>query len=131
MEGMGERMRARARELGWSDAEVARRVGLAQTRYANYVTDRHEPDLATFLRICSVLGVPAGDLLMDRRSEDGPAAKLRRRVSAASEALDGETLAIAAVVLDALVARSASRAAERSPAPADGTTKPRGKAAGS
>ena len=32
MEGLGDRLRTRARELGWSAAEVARRVGLAQPR---------------------------------------------------------------------------------------------------
>ncbi len=106
MEGLGERLRARARELGWSDAEVARRVGLAQTRYANYVTDRHEPDLATFMRICSVLGASAADLLVRPTVASSDAAALRAKISAAMEALDAESLAVAAVVLDGLVARS-------------------------
>jgi len=106
MEGLGERLRARARELGWSDAEVARRVGLAQTRYANYVTDRHEPDLATFVRICSVLGASAAELLEKPAVASG-AEKLRRKVHAAVEVLDPESLAVAAVVLDGLLARSA------------------------
>ena len=107
MEGLGERLRARARELGWSDAEVARRVGLAQTRYANYVTDRHEPDLATFVRICSVLGASAADLLNSSTAASDRAAALRSKISAAAEALDTESLGVAAIVLDGLVARSA------------------------
>ncbi len=107
MEGLGERLRARARELGWSDAEVARRVGLAQTRYANYVTDRHEPDLATFVRICSVLGASATDLLRRPVAATDDAAALRLKISAAAEALDAESLGVAAIVLDGLVARSA------------------------
>ena len=68
MEGLGDRLRVRARELGWTDAEVARRVGVGQTRYANYVTDRHEPDLATLTRICAVLRYSPSDLL--GRSDD-------------------------------------------------------------
>ena len=107
MEGLGERLRARARELGWSDAEVARRVGLAQTRYANYVTDRHEPDLATFVRICSVLGASAADLLGRPAAPSDQVAALRSRISAATEALDAEALGVAAIVLDGLVALSA------------------------
>ena len=107
MDGLGERLRARARELGWSDAEVARRVGLAQTRYANYVTDRHEPDLATFVRICAVLGASAADLLNSSTAASDRAAALRSKISAAAEALDTESLGVAAIVLDGLVARSA------------------------
>lgn len=110
MEGLGERLRARARELGWSDAEVARRVGLAQTRYANYVTNRHEPDLATFVRICSVLGVSTAELLGKPVVED-VSERLRRRVHAMVEVLDPESLAVAAVVLDGLLARSVPVAA--------------------
>lgn len=117
MEGLGERLRARARELGWSDAEVARRAGLAQTRYANYVTDRHEPDLSTFVRICSVLGASAADLLGRPAAPSDQVAALRLRISAAAETLDAESLNVAAVVLDGLVALSTpSRSAGGPPA---------------
>ena len=63
MRGLGDRMRGRARELGIADAEVARRAGLTQTRYANYVADRHEPDLQTFTRICVALEIASDELL--------------------------------------------------------------------
>lgn len=106
MDGMGERMRARARDLGWSDAEVARRVGLAQTRYANYVTDRHEPDLATLVRICAVLGASADSLLGIEAPAKASIEKLRRSIAASSRALDVESLAVASTVLDALLAKS-------------------------
>jgi len=107
MQGLGERLRARARELGWSDAEVARRVGLAQTRYANYVTDRHEPDLATLVRICTVLGASATDLLAPAVHATDEAARLRGRIAAATGALDAASLAVLATVTDGLVARAA------------------------
>lgn len=107
MDGLGDRLRARARELGWSDAEVARRAGLAQTRYANYVTDRHEPDLATLLRICAVLGASASDLLSPPAPEASEASRLRGRISAAAQALDATSLGVLVIVADGLVARAA------------------------
>ena len=105
MHGLGERLRARARELGLSDAEVARRAGLGQTRYAGYVIDRHEPDLATFRRICSVLGSSPTDLLGDGSLVAGDIGMLRTRIAAALEALDQRSLEVAAIVVDGLVAR--------------------------
>lgn len=56
MQTWGERLRLRARELGLSDAEVARRLGLAQGRYSAYVNMTREPDLKLFVRICAALG---------------------------------------------------------------------------
>lgn len=105
MDGFGDRLRARARELGFSDAEVARRAGLGQTRYAGYVTDRHEPDFATLRRICAVLGISASDLLDTPAPATIGARALRARISSAVEALDERSLEIAAVVVDGLVAR--------------------------
>ena len=105
MEGFGDRLRARARELGFSDAEVARRAGLGQTRYAGYVTDRHEPDFATLNRICAVLGISASDLLGTPAPATEDVRALRARISSAAEALDERSLEIAVVVMDGLVAR--------------------------
>ena len=105
MEGFGDRLRARARELGFSDAEVARRAGLGQTRYAGYVTDKHEPDFSTLRRICSVLGVSASDLLGTPTLATSGEQTLRARISSAAEALDERSLEIAAVVVDGLVGR--------------------------
>lgn len=72
-------LRLRAEALGLSNAEVARRAGLGERRYANYVGGTREPDLATLLRIAQVLGLTpdrllgisevepkAGSLLLDR-----------------------------------------------------------------
>lgn len=107
MKGMGERLRARAREMGWSDSEVARRVGVAQTRYSTYVTDRHEPDLATLVRICAILETSPAYLLGVTETAEGSSVALRARISALAEALDGASLEVAAAVLDGLVARTA------------------------
>lgn len=101
MRGLGDRMRARARELGISDAEVARRTGLTQQRYANYVADRHEPDLETFSRICSVLQSTTDSMLCKPVFVPPPP-----QLSATIAALDGEAMAVLAVVADALAART-------------------------
>jgi|AGTN01.1.fsa_nt_gi Helix-turn-helix. len=63
MQGFGDRLRERARLLGISDAEVARRVGLGERRYAHYVADTREPDLATLVRISRTLDVTPNELL--------------------------------------------------------------------
>ena len=105
MQGLGDRLRARARELGLSDAEVARRVGLGQTRYAAYVKGRHEPDLGTFVRICAVLGVSPTDLLGGAPVVGDEADALRARTAAALGALDRRSLEVAAIVIDGLAAR--------------------------
>ena len=103
----GQRLRARARELGLTDAEVARRLGLAQSRYANYVNGNREPDLATFTRICRALATTPDEILGfgSHGDEDEEAAPERRRVIAAVEAMDRPALRVAAIILEALAAR--------------------------
>lgn len=87
----GERLRARARALGLTDAEVARRLGLAQGRYANYVNGNREPDLATFARICRALATTPDEILGFGSHGEGSAEAEpeRRRALAAVEAMDG------------------------------------------
>jgi transcriptional regulator with XRE-family HTH domain len=120
MEGLGEKLRQRARELGLTDTEVARRLGLSQARYAHYVNDKREPDFRTFVNICRILsttpdrlfgvdalGHPAG--LRDQPAPGDWAApkdeaiNLRDRIHAAAEAMTVPTLRTAATVMDALV----------------------------
>ena len=57
------RLRSRARDLGLTDVEVARRLGLAQGRYSAYVNGSREPDLLLFVRICQVLGTTPDAIL--------------------------------------------------------------------
>lgn len=107
MEEYGERLRSRARELGLTDAEVARRLGLAQSRYANYVNGNREPDLATFARICRALATTPNEILgFGAYGGEGAEAEAeRRRALAAIEAMDRPALKVAAVVLEAMAAR--------------------------
>ena len=107
MVGLSERLRARARALGLSDAEVARRLGLSQSRYANYVAGVREPDFATFLRICEVLETTPNRLLGvdDQPTRAAELDALRREIAAATAGMDAETLGIAAVIINALRCR--------------------------
>lgn len=68
MRVFAERIRERARELGLSDAEVARRAGLSERRYSYYAKGEREPNLATLLLICDVLAATPNDLLLPEGS---------------------------------------------------------------
>lgn len=98
-------MRLRASEIGLSDAEVARRAGLDEGRYGNYVRDTREPDLATLVRICRALATTPDALLgfADHPSSDHPHA------IAALNALDEDGRRLALAVLDTMVEHHARR----------------------
>lgn len=55
MYGIGSKLRERARELGMSDAKVAKTAGLSARRYGHYVTEDREPNFDTLLKICGAL----------------------------------------------------------------------------
>jgi len=109
--GMGDRLRARAKELELTDSEVARRLGLAQSRYAHYVSGTRTPDYQTLERICrtllttpnALLGFVAGDGDGERTSQE---LLLRDRAAAALGAMDQRSLRLAADVLDVIARAS-------------------------
>lgn len=103
MQGMGARLRARARELGLSDTEVARRLDISQPRYANYVNDTNEPDLATLVRICRALGITPDEALAFADTEERASGNLlKARIEAAAGCMDPGRLHIAAALMDTL-----------------------------
>jgi transcriptional regulator with XRE-family HTH domain len=106
MQVLGQKLRTRAKELGFSNAEVARRAGLSERRYGFYVTGDREPDLSTLLRICKVLATTPNVLL--GVSEDGKEgsnrAALIERLRTASRALSEQDLQTLAIQVEALVA---------------------------
>jgi transcriptional regulator with XRE-family HTH domain len=85
MSKFGANLRRRARSLGLTDAEVARRSGLNERRYGFYVTGEREPDLATLLRIADVLQSSVDDLLSERIVKAKPASREDALLSAAHE----------------------------------------------
>lgn len=119
MEGIGDRLKARAAELGLSGAEVARRAGLTATRYGHYLQDIREPDLATLVRICRVLGLRPDVLLAyDQAAADAGALPAKRAaVAAYVDVLDAGSLDLALLVVQAIAATTGLRSAP--PVPAD------------
>jgi transcriptional regulator with XRE-family HTH domain len=108
MRTLGEQLRNRAQELGLSDAEVARRAGLAPRRYGHYVTGHREPDLQTLVRICRTLNSTPNEMLgftegrlAKRRTERE---RLVDRLVATANVLDDGQLKLAARQLEAMVA---------------------------
>ena len=120
MEGIGDRLKARAAELGLSGAEVARRAGLTATRYGHYLQDIREPDLATLVRICRVLGLRPDVLLAYDQAAAGSDALLAKRAAVAAyvDMLDAGSLNLALPVVQAIAATVGLRSS--APAPAEG-----------
>ena len=111
MEGVGERLRKRARDLGLPSAEVARRAGLSAQRYAHYIAGRREPGLATLVRICRVLDVTPNDLLIGAKKSVAASKenKLKARLMAAANALDPQDLQLAVSQTEAIVRHRTAR----------------------
>lgn len=109
MRVLGQRLRSRARELGLSNAEVARRAGLSERRYGFYVTGDHEPDLSTLLRICKVLATTPNILLgfSEDAKEGSSRAALAERLRTAGRALSEYDLHALVVQAEAIVAHRA------------------------
>lgn len=105
MQQFGTNLRLRARELGLTDAEVARRVGISERRYGFYVTGDRQPDLATLLRIADILQADV-DRLLRPWNEATPSAtdKLRARIQSSAAALPEDRLKLLADVADTFVA---------------------------
>lgn len=106
METFSSNLKKRAEQLGISNAEVARRVGLSERRYGNYISGTRQPDLATLVKISAVLMTSLDELLSDKpdKSAKSPKRSLQERISSAAEALNEDDLARVAIMLDALAA---------------------------
>ena len=119
MRGLGGRLKARARELGLSDSEIARRLGVGQGRYSSWVNDTHEPDLETLVRVAAVLAMTADEALgVVPPVQGGPDAPLRARAAVALGAMSGAMLVGAVGMLEAL-----ARAARDEPPDVPGNPK--------
>jgi transcriptional regulator with XRE-family HTH domain len=102
------RLRQRAEELGISNAEAARRVGLSERRYAHYVSGKREPDLATLVRISEVLGTTPNWLLGtdDRDAPDTKTSILKDRLNHAINRMEDQVLEIIVIQAEAISLKS-------------------------
>ena len=104
MESLGANIRRRADELGLSAREVARRAGLSDQRFNNYLTGRRAPDLSTLVRIANVLAIST-DVLLGLHGQDRERSErelLEVRLGLALSSLDQRTLDVLSVQIFAL-----------------------------
>lgn len=106
----GKNLRARAKELGLSDAEVARRCGLNERRYGFYVTGDREPDLATLARIAGVLDCSIDKLIGDdvTRVEGGSRSLPLSKLISACQTLPDTELDLLVILANALQKRASN-----------------------
>lgn len=101
-----ERLRQRAVDLGISNAKAARRVGILERRYANYITGEREPDLGMLAKIARSLETTPNYLLgFGEAPEEGERANLIARLNSAAQMLPDNELELVVVQLDALAAQ--------------------------
>lgn len=106
MEIFAANLRRRALELGLSSAEVARRVGLSERRYAHYASGRNEPDLAMLIKIAEVLNATP-NLLLGLEGQDvgkGKREVLVERLNAAAAVMADDDLQAAVAQAEAVIA---------------------------
>jgi transcriptional regulator with XRE-family HTH domain len=105
MRNLGQRLRDRARAIGLSDAEVARRAGLSERRYGNYVTGAREPDLETLVRICGALAATPNDVLTQsgKTAQSSKRERLTGRLMSAVGALPDDKLELAICQTECLI----------------------------
>ncbi len=111
MDVFTRKLRERARQLGLSNAEVARRADLNGRRYGHYARGTREPNLETLVRICAVLETTPNDLLgfeaEQALTEESPAEQerriLRERLNAACNVLQTDNLRLTVKQVETLV----------------------------
>ncbi|WDZ80963.1 helix-turn-helix transcriptional regulator (plasmid) [Ensifer adhaerens] len=111
METLARRLQERARQLGISNAEAARRTGLDERRYAHYASGRREPDLATLVRIADALGASPNWLLgvTLSTSVDPQLAALVERFANATNGMTKGEIELCVIQAEAIVAAKARR----------------------
>jgi transcriptional regulator with XRE-family HTH domain len=103
MDTLARNLRIRADELGLSHAEVARRIGISERRYAHYVAGRNEPDLTTLVRIAKVLETTPDKLLgFGLELKRSKRILLRDRLNAAAKAMGNRELEITVIQAEAV-----------------------------
>lgn len=107
MKAFSARLRERAKALGLSSSDVARKLGLSERRYSHYVTGAREPDLAMLVSIAKALGTTPDQLLgVTEESDDNPKRhKVVKRLIAVMDVLPEAELESLSVQVEALARR--------------------------
>lgn len=72
---------------GWSQAELARRIGVSTSAVGMYEQERREPSLGLLVRLAQELGVTTDYLLMGETSDSDPVAPELPSITVRTEAL--------------------------------------------
>ena len=109
---LGERIRQLRKEAGWSQAELAEKIGADAGRVNKYEAGRMAPAAESLVRLAEVLNVSIDYLLIDdvpRRPLHSAADALGDRLSVVAE-LGDEDLNLVVSFVDALVAKTRMKA---------------------
>jgi transcriptional regulator with XRE-family HTH domain len=87
--GVGQRIRARREERGWTQAELAERLGRTQTAVSYWESGRRGLSLDDLVEVAEVLGIAGAELLPDRQGRPPVSVMLR----AVAEQVDAGRLA--------------------------------------
>jgi transcriptional regulator with XRE-family HTH domain len=106
MEILSKRLRERAKQLGISNAEAARKIGLEERRYAHYASGRREPDLATLKKIAEILQTTPNWLLgvASAGTDSGKRGQLLERFGNAASGMTLSELELSVIQAEAIVA---------------------------
>jgi transcriptional regulator with XRE-family HTH domain len=105
METFATKLRKRAEELGISNAEAGRRVGLSERRYGHYISGAREPDLATLVRIAEVLETTPNNLLgVGTEPRQTKRSTLKDRLNAAASVMEERELHLMVIQAEAVAA---------------------------
>jgi len=108
---IGERMKTLRKQAGWSQGELAERVGTDARQISRYENGRITPGLDVLARIAQALDVSLDHLVFDdipRRPLHANENALGDRLAAIAELSDDE-LAVLRSVIDGLLAKSRLR----------------------
>lgn len=109
---LGERVRQLRKEAGWSQAELAEKIGADPGRVNKYEAGRMAPAAETLVRLAEVLNVSIDYLLIEglpRRPLHSAEDALGDRLAAVAE-LSGDDLQLVLSFVDALVAKTRLKA---------------------
>lgn len=105
---LGERIRQLRKEAGWSQAELAEKIGVDPGRVSRYEAGRITPSAEALVRIAQILNVSIDHLLIDdipRRPLHATQDVLGDRLTAVAE-LPADDLAALLNIIDGLVAKN-------------------------